>query len=219
MTIQIAIVDPFVRLPAINCFNSLVNLLDLKATYHVPGALGVQSLVKEAPLTRAYIVLGSASHVHENLPWHRPLAEFLVSELKNNKPVLGCCFGHQLLCHAFGAEVLFHSSDEAKQTGLRQVTITEDSWNFKKDETFWLGVTHRQVVKNLPPALREIGRGLENDLVIHKTLPFLGTQAHPEASDHFCMSDIANLNEAQVSAIRGGGSALIQRFFKHFKLI
>lgn len=219
MTIQIAIVDPFVKMPAINCFNSLVNLLDFKATYHVPSQLGIQSLINESVHTSAYIVLGSASHVHENLPWHKPLADFLISELLKKRPVLGCCFGHQLICHALGADVEFHSSDEAKQTGMREVRITKDAWNFKKGESFWLGVTHKQVVRNLPEKLKAIGKGLENDIVIHETLPFMGTQSHPEASDHFCMSDIANLTEAEVLAIRKGGSDLIKRFFQHFKLL
>ncbi len=150
MTNQIAIVDPFVKGPAVNCFNSLVNLLGVKATYHMPGPFGVESLHKEAPKTKAYIVLGSASHVHENLPWHAPLAEFLVNELKNNKPVLGCCFGHQIVCHALGAKVEFYKADEEKQMGTRSITITDDFWNFKKNETFNLGVTHRQVVRHLP---------------------------------------------------------------------
>lgn len=219
MTKQIAIIDPFVKGPAVHCFNRLVNLLGIKSTYHMPGSMGMEGLLKESNRTDAYIVLGSASHVHENLPWHKPLADFLVSELKQNKPILGCCFGHQLICHALGADVEFYLPDESKQMGTRTVTISEDFWNFNQGESFTLGVTHRQVVRNLPNDLREVGHGLENDIVIHRQLPFMGTQAHPEASDYFCRTDIQDLNQKEITALQEGGGQLIKRFFQHFKLI
>lgn len=219
MTTQIAIVDPFVKTPAINCFNGLVNLLGVNATYHMPGAMGVESLLKERLRTQAYIVLGSASHVSEQLPWHGPLANFLMEELKNKKPLLGCCFGHQIMCHAFGAKVEFYTPEEAKQMGSRKITITNDFWNFKEGESFQLAVTHKQVVRSLPSELRAVGQGLENDIVIHQSLPFMGTQAHPEASDYFCSSDINNLNPPEILQVQTDGRRLIQRFFKHFQLI
>ncbi len=219
MTTQIAIIDPFVREPAINCFNSLVNLLGVKATYHMPGPNGIESLILEVAKTKAYIVLGSASHIHENLPWHRPLADFLLQELNTNKPVLGLCFGHQLMCHALGAKVEYHLKDESKQMGSRKISITEDFWNFKKGESFQLAVTHKQVVRDLPNGLRSVGHGLENDIVIHQSLPFMGTQAHPEASHFFCSTDITNLNSLEISHIQKDGSRLIKSFFQHFKLI
>jgi GMP synthase-like glutamine amidotransferase len=219
MTNQIAVIDPYIKGPAVNCFNSLVELLGVPASYHMPSMMGMESILNGSFKASAYIVLGSASHVHENLPWQKPLADFLVSELKANKPVMGCCFGHQLVCHALGAKVEFHSEDEAKHMGSRRITISEDFWNFKKDESFLLGVTHKQVVRDLPKGLREVGRGLENDLVIHETLPFMGTQAHPEASGYFCTSDITNLQATEISNIQKDGGALIRRFFAQFKII
>lgn len=219
MTNQIAIIDPFVKSPALNCFNGLVNLLGLKATYHIPAALGLESLLKESSRSQAYIVLGSASHVHENLPWHKPLADFLVQELQNNKPVLGCCFGHQILCHAFGAKVEYDSPDETKLMGIRQIKITEDFWNFKKGQSFSLAVTHKQVVRELPSCLKEVGMGIPNDIVIHRELPFMGTQAHPEASDFFCVNDITNLQTPEIAVVQNDGGVLIKQFFSHFNLL
>ncbi|MBA2403742.1 MAG: gamma-glutamyl-gamma-aminobutyrate hydrolase family protein [Bdellovibrionales bacterium] len=219
MTNQIAIVDPFVVGPSVNCFNSLVNLLGVKATYHMPGPYGIESLLAEASRSQAYIVLGSASHVHEDLPWHKPLADFLLQELQKNKPIFGCCFGHQIMCHVLGAKVEYHTEEQTKQMGVRKISITENFWNFNKGETFNLGVTHKQVVRNLPNELKAVGHGLENDIVIHKTLPFMGTQAHPEASNYFCLTDINNLNQPDIEALQKDGGAIIRRFFQHFKLI
>jgi len=82
-----------------------------------------------------------------------------------------------------------------------------------------LGVTHRQVVKNLPHGLKAVGHGLENDIVIHENLPFMGTQAHPEASDSFCTTDITNVDALGVGNLQKDGGHLIQRFFQHYKII
>lgn len=218
MTTQIAIIDPFVKSPALNCFNGLVHLLKLPASYHMPSLFGIETLEKEKSQTTAYVVLGSASHVHENLSWHHSLANFLLDELKQNKPVLGCCFGHQLMCHALGADVEFFSPSEEKLSGTRKITVSHDFWNFKKGESFELGITHKQVVRNLPPDLLNVGQGIENDFVIHQGLPFLGTQAHPEASDHFCVADIQNLSSEDKERLQEDGKRFILRFFQHFNI-
>jgi GMP synthase-like glutamine amidotransferase len=219
MTKQIAIIDPYVNEPANQCFNHLVELLNLPATYHMPASSGLDSLLQVAPKTRAYIVLGSASHVHQMLPWQQELATLLLQELRRNKPVLGCCFGHQLLCHAFGSKIDFHHPNEDKLSGLREIKIKRDFWNYSEGESFLLPVTHRQVVKELGPELQEVSSGFPNDVVIHRSLPFLGTQAHPEASRHFCGSDIGKLSQHEIAQGQAGGERFIHRFFHHFGLL
>jgi len=215
MTNQIAIIDPFVKTPSINCFNNLVKVLGLKATYHMPSIYGVDSLLSTRSETSGYIILGSASHVHEKLPWHFALAEFALEELHKKRPIIGFCFGHQIMCHALGAKVEYYSPDENKQMGQRNVKITQDFWNFKNGEVFDLAVTHKQVVRDLPEHLLEVGVSLANDIVIHKELPFLGTQSHPEASNYFCHHDITNLSESEIGVVQKGGTSLIKRFFEY----
>jgi GMP synthase-like glutamine amidotransferase len=219
MTKQIAIIDPYVVSPAIPCFNRLVELLGLPCTYHTPSQSGLKSILEASNKTSGYIILGSASHVHEKLPWQFPLASLMVDELKNSKPVLGCCFGHQLLCHAFGAEVNFFSKSEVKISGLRKMRMSQSFGDLSIGEELNLGVTHKQVVRNLPPELLSIGEGLENDIVIHKNLPFMGTQGHPECSHTFCLTDIQNLTKDEIQLVQKDGAKLITAFFKKFGLV
>lgn len=219
MTTQIAVIDPYMIGPANQCFNSLVNLLGVPATYHMPAQWGFGSLEKTMGKTHAYIILGSASNLCEELPWHLPLGELVKAELEKGKPVLGCCFGHQLMCHMYGAEVDFDLPDQSKHLGRRTVTVTEDFWNFRAGETFELAVTHRQVVKKLSPELIEVGHGLPHDLVIHRSLPFLGSQPHPESSRYFCENDVKEISATDIELVLSGGSQLISRFFQHFKLV
>ena len=219
MTKQIAIIDPYVKSPAIPCFNRLVGLLDMPCTYHTPSQSGLDSLLGVKQSSCAYIVLGSASHIHERLPWHQPLADFLVQELQLNKPVLGCCFGHQLLCHAFGAEVEYYLNSETKITGVRKILTTKRIGFLDHGVELNLGVTHKQVVRNLPSDLLSIGDGLANDIVTHKSLPFMGTQAHPESSVSFCKTDIQNLSQDEIDLIQQDGAKFIKAFFHHYGII
>ncbi len=219
MTMQIAIIDPYVKTPAVHCFNNLVQTLNSPLTYHMPSTQGMSSLLDSASNTQAYIVLGSASHVTENIAWHGSLAQFLIQELKAKKPVLGCCFGHQLMCHAFGSEISFYYPDEEKLSGQRKIVVTKDFWNFQEGEIFHLAVTHRQIVKTLGPELTTVGVGLPHDLVIHKNLPFLGTQAHPEVSGYFCQEDIKELTPIETEQAQRDGIRFIRRFLQHFSVL
>lgn len=213
---RIAFIDPFLVSPAAHCFNGLVDLLNVPMVYYMPDKLGIQALLSDAPKIDAYFVGGSASNVTEPLSWHAPLAEFLVSELKSGKPMMGACFGHQILCHAFGSVVEDHYESGEKIKGLRPITLTQDFGRFRKGDTYQLPVTHKQTVKSLGSDLISVGLGLPNDMVIHKSLPMLTTQAHPEASLYFCAHDIGTLNNDEVSIGTRDGQRLLKTFFESF---
>lgn len=213
---KIAVIDPFMVNPALSCFNRLVENLPARLFYHHPQ----QNLTTlENHPADAYIVLGSASHVYQELPWHGPLGDFLLNALHNNKPVLGICFGHQLLCHRFGGKVDYYISEDVKLTGTRPVTLKQDVFGLKAGTTLTLPIKHKQVVKQLPAELEEIGHGLPFDLVKHKTLPFLGTQPHPEASVEFCATESSALSSSEVQSAQADGLALIRAFFTHHGIL
>ena len=214
---KIAVIDPFIISPALHCFNRLVESLEAKLLYHQPQLQGTTTL--EAITADAYIVLGSASHVFQNLPWHRPLADFLHRKLQKDYPVLGVCFGHQLMCQHFGGVIDYHSSDESKLTGSRKVRLTQDVYGFKSETILNMAVSHRQVIKILPPEMEEIGQGLRFDLIRHKTLPFLGSQPHAEASIDFCSNEALLANSADVELVQTDGMKLVRSFFHHYGIL
>lgn len=213
---RLAFIDPFVVTPALNCFNDFVDLMKRPVSYHMPSKFGITTLEQVRMETDGYIVVGSASHVTEPLEWHGPLAQFLLEELNRKKPVFGCCFGHQLLCHALGSTVDYAHVNQEKYNGVREIKVTKDYLSLKAGEKIVLPVTHRQVVKTLGQDLISIGEGLANDIVGHRKLPMLTTQAHPEASRYFCQSDIQNLDAKDASLARGHGQGMIKKFFTHF---
>lgn len=120
---NIAVVDCFVCTPVIYCFNNLVdNFHDSKLTYHATNHFSVNTL-KTLKSIDGMIILGSASNVTEPLPWHQELGDFAVDLLKKNVPVLGICFGHQLMCHMFGCKVDYHTKEKKSFIGNREKSL------------------------------------------------------------------------------------------------
>lgn len=52
-----------------------------------------------------WIVTGSRHGVYDDLPWMAPLKQFLRNAIAAKVPVLGVCFGHQILADAMGGKV------------------------------------------------------------------------------------------------------------------
>lgn len=53
----------------------------------------------------AWLVMGSKHGVYEDLPWMRRLKGFLRDAVAAEVPVVGICFGHQILAEAMGGRV------------------------------------------------------------------------------------------------------------------
>ena len=49
-----------------------------------------------------YLVTGSAAGVYDDYDWIEPLMEFIRDAHAADKPLVGICFGHQVIAHALG---------------------------------------------------------------------------------------------------------------------
>lgn len=67
---------------------------------------------RSASACDAWLLTGSPLSVYDNPPWQSDLAEFLVSAI-DQRPVIGICYGHQLLHQALGGKV-----ERAQQWGV-----------------------------------------------------------------------------------------------------
>lgn len=216
-SLKLVIIDPFVQEPAMNCTNRLSDLLNCNINIFYPSLFPMTGLNKLQP--DALIILGSASHITQNLPWHQPLAESVAHFLEKGKPTLGLCFGHQLIANYYGCKVDYFKTPEDRETQSRTVTIDKKFGNIEVGETLELAVTHRQAVITLHKDFEVLGHGpkeyLSNDLIKHKKLPFIGSQPHPEASEYFCMKS-AELPPEKVPIVQRDGDRLVLAFFKNY---
>ena len=99
------------------------------------------------------------------------------------KPVLGICFGHQLLAIAFGAEVM---GMDKKVEGYYMVQRISDNEIFEGlRERFLVCESHQEMVADIPFDF-ELLAGSPNcpvEVMRHDRLPIFGVQFHPERFD------------------------------------
>ena len=135
--------------------------------------------------TDAVVISGSAARIVQASD--RARFEKVEALIKNcNVPLLGICFGHQLLCWAFGAEVGSLPNQVANRfEHVRVIQSNEIFAAFKEGQTIPLSENHYDYV--LKDSLNSAGFTLladsvscEVEAVKHKTKPFYGVQFHPE---------------------------------------
>ena len=98
----------------------------------------------------AYVVTGSAAGVYDDLPWIAPLKAFLVQA--REQPLVGVCFGHQVMAEAFGGKVV--KSDKGWGVGLHAYDIAELQPWMDGAAKVAVPASHQDQVVTLPPGAR-----------------------------------------------------------------
>ena len=115
----------------------------------VPYDISYQEVLAKNP--RAIILTGGPASVHlENAPVCDPR----IFEL--NVPILGICYGMQLLAHTLGGQV---SGDNCREYGRAQLTVTKDDLLFKglpKEIQVWM--SHGDSVIAVPEGFVETAK-------------------------------------------------------------
>jgi len=100
----------------------------------------------------AIVVTGSSAMITDANPWSERAAEWLREAVQREVSVLGICYGHQLLAHAFGGRV--EDNPAGRQIGTLDVTLTAAA---EHDPLFGgfprvlhVPVSHQQSVTQLP---------------------------------------------------------------------
>jgi len=101
------------------------------------------------------IVTGSASSVTERAPWMLRLEGWLRDAVAMETPLLGVCFGHQLLGSALGGEV--RKNTRGRHIGSLAVRRIADDPLFEGVPTmFTANVSHQDHVAIAPPGIRTL---------------------------------------------------------------
>ncbi len=221
MNNPIAIIDCAINDPAFDPFNKCVEYFKQPFTYHRPPLYGVEDL-KDLDDPLAYIILGSNSSVNDQLPWQVDLMEFLKEQCVKGYPVLGLCFGHQLMARGFGARIdrCNTSSEKNSYLGIRKIKMKEDFEEVLEEQELEYVVVHGEEIKELPDTIEIIAQSPEIQFegIRHKDFPFVGFQGHPEATEKFVLQEIGNSPDlSNYQSAFQDGFFLISNFISYAK--
>ncbi|MFC2966743.1 type 1 glutamine amidotransferase [Acidimangrovimonas pyrenivorans] len=123
-----------------------------------------------------WLITGSRFGAYEDHPFIKPLEDFIRKAYDAHVPMVGICFGHQIIAQALGGKV-------EKFAGGWSVGPTEYEFdNGKVVMNAW----HQDQVTEKPAGAECIGRSdfCENAALVYDTRAFT-VQAHPEFADDF----------------------------------
>ncbi len=152
---------------------SSVAIIDVEAGPRLPHPGDIASAV----------ITGSHSMVTDEQSWVEPLAEWLRRLVEEEVPILGVCYGHQLLGHALGGRVGFHP--DGPEIGTVEVDLLQEA---ERDpllrgmpNRFDAHTTHAQSVLALPDGAVLLARTAHDAHAAFRAGPCAwGVQFHPE---------------------------------------
>jgi GMP synthase (glutamine-hydrolysing) len=129
------------------------------------------------------VITGSHAMVTDHEPWSERTAAWLRKAVEQRTPLLGICYGHQLLAYALGGEV--GDNPHGHETGTVDVYLNEagcaDRLLGGLANPLRVHVSHQQTVLRLPSAARPLARSDRDEhqaFVVGDAV--WGVQFHPE---------------------------------------
>jgi GMP synthase (glutamine-hydrolysing) len=132
---------------------------------------------------RGVVVTGSHTMVTERREWSERTAGWLLHNVRAGVPVLGICYGHQLLAHALGGEVA--DNPKGREFGTVEVALEESAHEDKLlgglPRRLSVHVGHTQSVVRLPAdAVRLASNPWDHNQAVRFGESAWGVQFHPE---------------------------------------
>ncbi len=147
-------------------------------------AVGRPAVAADLQGTDALFIGGSKYSVHEGAPNQDAAVAFLREARMRRLPIFGCCFGGQLVAHAFGGEVI--RDEGAEEWGTFRICSSEDAWTdplfIDQPDEFWAQCAHHDRIARLP-SLAHCLASSERCPVQAFVIPgtgIYGVQFHPE---------------------------------------
>jgi GMP synthase (glutamine-hydrolysing) len=150
------------------------------------------------------IITGAHCMVTDNRPWSLAIEAWIQTIVAAEVPLLGICYGHQLLGRAMGGQVGYHP--QGKDVGTCDIRLRpecrQDPLFSELPTQFPVHATHSQSVLTLPPGAELLA---ENDFEPHHAFRLgpcaWGVQFHPEYDSRIMRDYIL----AQADSLAGKG--------------
>ena len=152
------------------------------------------------------IVTGSASSVTSREPWIVAIEHYLAEAVRREVPVLGICFGHQLLGQALGGHVA--KNPRGREMGTVELELLEaDPLLDHGERPYLANMSHQDSVVELPPGASVLARSeREPYAALRFSRSAWGVQFHPE----FDRGVVIDYVEARREALEAEGQNATQ---------
>ena len=145
---------------------------------HLPSGEPVPDL---APYTHI-IVTGSEASINRPESWFEVEAEVVRRAFELGKPILGSCFGHQMLARALSGPQCTAVSASPEVGWIEVFVLERDALVDGLPNPIHMFASHFDEVKDPPPPWRVLARssGCAIQIMRYADRPIWGIQAHPE---------------------------------------
>ena len=137
----------------------------------------------EAGAFDALLITGSPAGAYDPLPWIAPLKAFL--NANKGKPMVGVCFGHQIMAEAFGGEVEKFAGGWG--VGLHRYRVVERQPWMDEAAEYAIPASHQDQVVVQPPNSHVVARSdfTAFAALAYQGFPAISFQGHPEFEPSF----------------------------------
>ena len=158
-------------------FEHMIGAADANVTFDTVSIPAGEPLPDPGRL-EAILITGSSAGVYDDLAWIAPLEDFVRAAHDRKVPMVGICFGHQLIAQALGGTA--RKSDKGWGLG-RHVYDVAPANGIIEGPRIALACSHQDQVITPPAGARTI---LSSDFTPHAALLYgdttLSVQPHPE---------------------------------------
>jgi GMP synthase-like glutamine amidotransferase len=164
-------------------FERLISAEDASAAFDVVSVPNGDPLPDPGSL-QAILITGSPAGVYDGLDWIAPLEDFVRAAYARQTPMVGVCFGHQLIAQAMGGTV--RKSDKGWGIG-RHVYQVAPGNGVIAERQLAIACSHQDQVIEAPPQAQTI---LSSSFTPHAGLLYangttFSVQPHPEFDTDF----------------------------------
>lgn len=151
-----------------------------------------------------YITTGSRNGAYDDHAWIKALEDFIRQLAERQRPLVGICFGHQVIAQALGGVV--EKSKRGWGIGVRRYTLNQDSkgeWLNPALSEFNVPVCHQDQVTRLPPGAQLFASSEHcENFMVQFSESVLGFQGHPEFSRDYIEVLLNSRQELLTEAVR-----------------
>ena len=166
-------------------FASLLSKVDQNLSFETIALVDGTPL-PDPSACEAVLITGSPAGVYDATPWMDPLRDFIDRAFAAGTPMVGVCFGHQIIADVLGGIV----RKSEKGWGIGRHTydiISRRDWMNGAGATVSLSASHQDQVIEPPRGATTLARSkhTEHAVLAYDGAPVISIQGHPEFSDEF----------------------------------